>query len=281
MSADHTHDDHKHHPVSFYLGVAAVLTVLTFIEIGPLFEWYDIPIPALMALSAVKFVLVVALFMHLWDDDNVYTQIFTPALLGSVLMVGVLMVLHSAVAPSPGEDSIPVQERYWTDYSGECTSWVRSHVSNRWYCTSPPIPRDRLAMYNQPAGGAGGASMPKIDVASMSDDEAKAQLIEAGKGLYEAQCAACHQATGAGIPGVFPPLAGSDYKGFLDPVEHARTIVKGLTGEIVVNGTTYNGAMTPFGQLSDLEIAAIATYERNSWGNDHGMVTPEQVASVR
>lgn len=278
MSAEH--GEHHHRPVWHYLVVAAVLTVLTVIEIGPLFEWFNIPIPGLIALSVVKFAIVVALFMHLWDDAPVYSQIFTIPLLGSILMVMVLMMLFNSYRPSPQEDSFPVQERLWSNYSGECSSWLRSHRSNLMYCASPPIDEARLAMY-EGGGDGGGAAAPKLDVAGLSGDDLKAELVSKGEALYGMHCVACHQKNGAGVPGAFPPLAGSDYEGYRDPVKHAGIIINGLNGEIVVNGVTYNGAMTGFGQLSDAEIAAIATYERNSWGNDDGMVTPDQVASAR
>jgi mono/diheme cytochrome c family protein len=82
------------------------------------------------------------------------------------------------------------------------------------------------------------------------------------------------------VAGAFPPLAGSGgYYG--SPENHARIIVHGLQGSIVVQGVTYNGAMPAQGQLSDYDIAAVATYERSSWGNNDGIVMPEDVARVR
>lgn len=272
----HGHE-HAHRPVWHYLAIAAVLTVITGVEIGPLFEWYNLPSPVLLVMSVVKFAIVVALFMHLWDDDNVYTQIFTPPLIGAGLMVGVLMVLFWGYSPSPGVDPIPMQERYWTDYSKKCSSWLRSAGSNRWYCASPAIDADRMVAYTKPPEPK--ASSVKFDFAGKSDDDAKAMLVEAGAKLYENNCQACHQANGQGVPGAFPPLAGSDY--LTDANTHIKTVLKGLNGPITVNGTAYNGAMQAFGQLSDDEIAAIITYERNSWGNALGIVKPEQVASNR
>ena len=101
-----------------------------------------------------------------------------------------------------------------------------------------------------------------------------------GEVVYGQVCAACHQGTGLGVAGAFPPLAGAgEYYG--DPQNHARIIVHGLQGEIVVLGTTYNGAMPPQGSLSDYDIAAVATYERHSWGNNDGIVLPDDVKAVR
>jgi mono/diheme cytochrome c family protein len=95
------------------------------------------------------------------------------------------------------------------------------------------------------------------------------------------RCAVCHQASGLGVPGAYPPLAGSEW---LDnnPEVPIRIVLHGLQGPITVKNTNFNNAMTPFGdQLSDAEIAAIITYERSSWGNSASKVTAEQVASVR
>jgi cytochrome c oxidase subunit 2 len=105
-------------------------------------------------------------------------------------------------------------------------------------------------------------------------------LMEAGKKLYDSNCASCHQATGQGLPGVFPPIAGSDWVTG-ESSRHIDVMLNGLRGEITVNGQTYNGVMPGFGHLSDLDLAAIATYERNAWGNDGGIITPAEVKALR
>ncbi|MEO6863869.1 MAG: cytochrome c [Gemmatimonadaceae bacterium] len=95
------------------------------------------------------------------------------------------------------------------------------------------------------------------------------------------RCAACHQASGLGVPGAYPPLAGSEWL-LNNPEVPIRIVLHGLQGPITVKNTNFNNAMTPFGdQLSDAEIAAIITYERSSWGNAASKITAEQVASVR
>jgi mono/diheme cytochrome c family protein len=95
------------------------------------------------------------------------------------------------------------------------------------------------------------------------------------------RCAACHQATGLGVPGAYPPLAGSEWL-LNNPEVPIRIVLHGLQGDITVKNTKFNNSMTPFGdQLSDAEIAAIITYERSSWGNAASKITAEQVASVR
>jgi len=95
------------------------------------------------------------------------------------------------------------------------------------------------------------------------------------------RCAACHQATGQGMPGTYPPLAGSEWL-LNNPEVPIRIVLHGLQGAITVKGATFNNAMTPFAeQLSDAEIAAVLTYERSSWGNSASAVTAEQVKAVR
>lgn len=281
MSAHHDdHGEHAHRPVWHYLLIAAVLTAITLFEIGPLFGWYNLPGVVLVLLSVVKFAVVVALFMHLYDDSRVFTAIFVPALFGGTAMVLVLMLLFWGYMPSPHKDSIPVQQRYWTDYSGPCNAWIRSSVSNRWYCSSPPIDPVRFAAYNPPAAAAPGCSSGlKLDLTGKTEEESKVAMVEAGGKLFEQNCMACHMATGLGVPGAFPPLAGSDF--IEDPAKHAHIIVHGLSGAITVNGAAFNGVMAAFGGLCDEEIASIATYERNSWGNSMGIVTPKQVAAAR
>ena len=98
------------------------------------------------------------------------------------------------------------------------------------------------------------------------------ELMTKGEEVYGTNCAACHQANGQGIPGAFPGLVGS-------------AIVKGAVEghmDIVMNGKA-GSAMAAFGpQLSDVDLAAIITYERNAWGNDTGdLVQPSAVKAAR
>lgn len=108
----------------------------------------------------------------------------------------------------------------------------------------------------------------------------QAQQVQAGEVLFKGTCSACHQDKGQGIPGVFPPLAKSDYL----MADHERAIaivLNGLTGKIKVNGQEYDSVMPPMSQLNDDEIANILTFAMNSWGNENGAVTAEQVKKVR
>lgn len=105
------------------------------------------------------------------------------------------------------------------------------------------------------------------------------ERMELGKILYEGNCAACHQKNGQGLPGAFPPVAGSDYL-MARTDKGAGIILFGLTGEIHVNGVAYDGIM-PRMMLSDDEIANVLTYVRNTWGNQGDLVSAAEVAAVR
>lgn len=272
------HAEHQGRSVFFYTSIAIFLGAVTLVELGPLFELYNLPAEVLLGMSVVKFFFVVAFFMHLWDDPGILSRVFVAPLIGATLMVMVLMLLFSTYEPSPQEDSFAVQERHYQNFNGECSSWLKSSVSNTTYCASPPLDPKRVALHTKKKDG-GAAAGPTVDLSTLDDAGKMAALMEQGEKVYKQNCVACHQLNGAGVPGAFPPLAASDYLG--DAQKHARIIVHGLNGEIVVNGVTYNGAMAAFGALSDFDIAAVATYERNAWGNQFGLVLPADVAAVR
>jgi len=100
-----------------------------------------------------------------------------------------------------------------------------------------------------------------------------------GRDLYLKNCFACHQMRGQGIPGVFPPLAGSDY--LLADIDRAiRILCEGLNGEITVNARRYAGVMPP-AILQDEEVASVLNYVLRNWGNAGPEVTSEQVKKVR
>jgi nitrite reductase (NO-forming) len=107
-----------------------------------------------------------------------------------------------------------------------------------------------------------------------------AQQIKAGEVLFKGTCSVCHQESGQGIPDVFPPLAKSDYL-LKDPRRAIQIALNGLSGKVAVNGKTYDSVMPPMSQLNDDEIANILTYALNSWSNDGGAISKEQVQAVR
>ena len=106
------------------------------------------------------------------------------------------------------------------------------------------------------------------------------ESIKRGEEIYGDFCVACHLPNGKGMPGVFPPLAESDY--LLNKREESIHAIKyGQKGEIIVNGQTYNSVMTPMGLEND-EVADVMNYILNTWGNSSDqMVTVEEVAGVK
>jgi glucose/arabinose dehydrogenase/mono/diheme cytochrome c family protein len=106
-----------------------------------------------------------------------------------------------------------------------------------------------------------------------------APRLERGRDLFVRNCFVCHQFNGQGIPGVFPPLAKSDW--LTGNLERAvKAVLQGLSVEIVVNGKKYNGAM-PTMLLNDEEVADVFTYVLNNWDNAGGAVSTAQVKDVR
>lgn len=106
-------------------------------------------------------------------------------------------------------------------------------------------------------------------------------VMEAGKAQY-ALCMACHGPEGAGVPGLAPPLANSEW--VVGPVENPiRIVLRGLEGPISVNGVDYKLplAMAPLAHLTDDQVAATLTYVRNSFGNKASAVTADQVKAFR
>ena len=101
-----------------------------------------------------------------------------------------------------------------------------------------------------------------------------------GGSIFAANCAACHQANGQGLPGVFPPLAGSEWV-VGDPKVLANILLHGVSGKIEVAGQSFDGMMPAFAQLSDAEIAGVLTHIRSTWGNQAEAISADFIASER
>ncbi|RUO63509.1 cytochrome D1 domain-containing protein [Pseudidiomarina insulisalsae] len=101
-----------------------------------------------------------------------------------------------------------------------------------------------------------------------------------GQQAYAKNCQACHQPTGKGLPGAFPPLADNpNVNG--EPVYVAETILQGKSGLLEVNGQTYNAVMPPMQHLDNDTVAAITNYVMSSWGNSGPSLSAEDVEDVR
>jgi cytochrome c oxidase subunit 2 len=183
-------------------------------------------------------------------------------------------VIHSWWVPALGmkRDAIPGYiNEFWTRvdepgvYRGQCAELcgkdhgfmpiVVKAVSDSEYQSW--VKEQKLAMAEAQAGS---------DKTWTKDD-----LMKRGEQVYNASCAACHQPTGTGIPGVFPGLVNS--KITIGPAaDHINIVLNGKAGT----------AMQAFGQqLNDADLAAVITYERNSWGNAASVVQPADVKAAR
>jgi mono/diheme cytochrome c family protein len=105
--------------------------------------------------------------------------------------------------------------------------------------------------------------------------------IAAGKQTFTSNCVACHQSTGLGVAGAFPPIVGSEWVTGDERVL-SRILLHGLSGPVKVKGAAYNGAMPAWKEsMSDADIANVLTYIRQWAPNAAPAITPETVAGIR
>ena len=100
----------------------------------------------------------------------------------------------------------------------------------------------------------------------------------AGEKVYLSNCASCHQKTGEGLEGAFPPLAQSDYL-LADKKRAIQIAANGMDGPITVNGVDYDAMMASQG-LSNEDVKEVVNYVLNSWGNEGGEVTIADVEAA-
>ncbi len=333
--------EHKKHGAGIYVVVALILGVITYVEFaiveyeiawlsnGQTLFW-------LVALSVVKFWMVIWFFMHLRDDPKIYTGFFSSGMLialGTFVALSFLFILPAAVAPvviaapstaaegaAPGphanlgpaaadDHGEPADDGHGAAELDEVTvANIASDGDSRTMAerADAPRPSDRTLQIVPPAaplpdvalnlvGGATAAAATDeapapatpeaptdaeaeapAEAPAQAETDGEAPLAQAvadptfdqelGASVYASNCVGCHQATGAGIPGAFPPLAahaadlyraagGAGGRQYLIDV-----LLYGLQGSIMVDGTTYNGLMPAWQQLSDEQIAAVANY---------------------
>ena len=141
------------------------------------------------------------------------------------------------------------------------------------YCTLAACGGSKENAASQAGAGAAPAAAPAVAAAA----------APSGQQVFQ-RCAVCHQANGQGVPGSFPPLAGSEWATAANTALPIRVVLHGLQGAVTVKGQKFNGAMPAYGTMqpmSDSDVAAVLTYVRSSWGNAASAVTPAQVAEQR
>lgn len=134
------------------------------------------------------------------------------------------------------------------------------------------------------SGDFGPFHYDETKIAGVGEDTGprEVDMMALGKRVYSQNCVACHQSTGAGLPGIYPTLVGSDWVQD-NPERLIKLTLGGLAGPITVNGQPYNNAMTAFSRLSDQQIAAVLTFIRTDpdYQNNSHPVSEALVAEVR
>jgi mono/diheme cytochrome c family protein len=172
--------------------------------------------------------------------------------------------------PGRAETPAPVPTWAWLIFIG-AVAWAMFYAARTW---SPPAQLASTPTYAQspappPGSSAGGGLTPVTTEGRV------------GAAVYQANCSSCHQPTGSGVPGVFPPLAGDPVIVDVDPARHIEIVLFGMQGQ-AIGGIDYAAPMPGWaGQLSDEEIAAVINHERTSWGNAAPLVSVDDVAEVR
>jgi cytochrome c oxidase subunit 2 len=216
-------------------------------------------------------------------DDHYLLEVDNPLVVPMGKKVRVLItandVIHSWSVPAFGvkQDAIPgfVRDSWFKAekpgiYRGQCSELCGKEHGFMPIVVEVKTPDDYAKWLDE----------HKKQAAAAADDPNKAwdqrELMARGEKIFTANCAACHQANGKGVPGAFPALDGS-------PVVNGPK-----DGQIktVLNGVVKNGqptAMVPWrNTLSDVDIAAVITYTRNSWGNHTGeAIQPSEVKADR
>src|SRR5579872_1097928 len=162
-------------------------------------------------------------------------------------------------------------------------TWYSAKVIGAEQAASP-VGQTPVVGYGAPANAVANV-VPVVNVMAATPGPgaggAAAAAMPSGDQIFAQNCASCHQAKGQGLPGAFPPIAGNPMVTG-DPAKVIKTVENGLTGQISVNGASFNGAMPAWkGKLSPAEIAAVITYIRTSWGNHASPVTEAQVKATR
>ena len=101
-----------------------------------------------------------------------------------------------------------------------------------------------------------------------------------GERIYRGACVACHELDGSGAPRIYPPLPGNANLQSANPASTLRIILDGAQTVTTLRAPN-SGAMPAYPKLSDQEVADVATYIRNSWGNAAPAVTDDEVAKAR
>lgn len=221
-----------------------------------------------------------------------YIHLYNPRAVASRSVMPSFSWLFEVVEKAPaGATVVPLPEAFAPEYGVVVpTPKAEALVAYLLSLKQPPLPgaegtggRSTVADRAGAPATAASAAAPPAATAPADASPASGYQYEPDRGeaLYTSNCAACHQPTGKGLPGAFPPLEGNAAVNDPDPTRHIQVVLHGLQGE-AIDGVTYVSPMTAFGGLlSDTEIADIINHERSSWGNQGTPITPADVAAER
>ncbi len=307
--------EHKKHGVGPYVVVALILAVITYVE----FAIVEYPLAWLspgqtmfwlIAMSVVKFWMVIWFFMHLKDDPKLYTGFFSSGMfiaMGTFVALSFMFVLPASVAPTPNAEAVAARtavlaalrsgEAHEAPADAQGAAPADDHGAAPVAAGRSIPPSDRTLAVTPPAAATDGFDVDLEARAAQAEPEPAAEATEPapeapaadaepvpeapvlaqadadpsydtelGASTYAANCSACHQPTGAGLPGVFPPVAGhaADLYAATDGIGGRAYLIDvllyGLQGAIAVDGATYNGLMPGWQQLNDDQLAAVINH---------------------
>jgi mono/diheme cytochrome c family protein len=120
----------------------------------------------------------------------------------------------------------------------------------------------------------------KVEISKETKRVSLSLSAKRGEKVYQQTCVACHQPSGEGAPGVFPPLSGSDWL-TRNPKHAIMVVTKGLTGPVTVSGKKYNGVMPAHNTLNDQQVTDVINYVRNAFEVQSGDIDIKLVKQVK
>lgn len=212
-------------------------------------------------------------YMHLYDPRSVVPESIMPS------FSWMFRVVDRAPA---GVNPVPIPAGFAPAHGVVVpTRKAQALVAYLLSLKQPPLANPASAVGEGSAAASSEAAAAAPAASTAAPTSSSAAQIAHGEAVFTANCAACHQASGEGLPGAFPPLKGNAAVNDADPTLHIHTVLFGAHG-LTIGGVSYASQMPPFGpQLSDQDVADVIDYERGAWGNHARSVSAAEVARIR
>ncbi|AGK58646.1 Cbb3-type cytochrome oxidase, cytochrome c subunit [Hyphomicrobium denitrificans 1NES1] len=212
-------------------------------------------------------------YIHLYNPRAVVPQSIMPS----------FSWMFDVVDKAPqGVNSVPLPKEYAPSHGVVIPSHqAQALLAYLLSLKQTPWPNSKVAAGGDHAGASSESSSKESTAVAANGGSAAGYDAKKGQQLFSTHCSVCHQETGEGLPGAFPPLKGDAAVNDADPATHIHTVLFGLKGA-TVGGVKYDSEMPNFGgTLNDADIANIINYERSSWGNHGKHITDKEVAAIR